>query len=136
MRKVTRRRKGSLGFPAGLVAFAVACASAAPAPLSLDEKIGQLFIVGSTARFMNEQSPEWRGLVRQVRDNRVGGVIWYLLSDVYATALLDRKLQENARIPLLVCADLEAGLGMRFRDTTYWPWPMAVAATGDPLRNR
>ena len=29
-------------------------------------------------------------------------------------------------------ADLEAGLGMRFQDTTYWPWPMAVAAAGDP----
>lgn len=132
MHKAGRRLKGSLGFPLGLLAFAVACASALPAPLSLDEKIGQLFIVGSTARFMNEQSPEYRELVRQVRDNRVGGVIWYLLSDVYATALLDRKLQENARVPLLVSADLEAGLGMRFRDTTYWPWPMAVAATGDP----
>ena len=131
MRRVTGRRKGSLGFPGGLLAFAVACASTLPAPLTLDEKIGQLFIVGSTARFMNEQSAEYRELVRRVRDNRVGGVIWYLISDVYETALLDRKLQENARIPLLVSADLEAGLGMRFRDTTYWPWPMAVAATGD-----
>ena len=115
-----------------LLALAVACVSTFPAPLTLDEKVGQLFIVGSTARFMNEQSPEYRALVHQVRDNRVGGIIWYLLSDVYATALLDRKLQENARIPLLVSADLEAGLGMRFHDTTYWPWPMAVAAAGDP----
>lgn len=81
---------------------------------------------------MNEQSSEYRELVHQVRDNHVGGVLWHLYSNVYEAALLNRKLQENARIPLLVSADLEAGLGMRFQDTTYWPWPMAVAATGDP----
>ncbi|HEV8230954.1 MAG TPA: glycoside hydrolase family 3 N-terminal domain-containing protein, partial [Thermoanaerobaculia bacterium] len=32
----------------------------------------------------------------------------------------------------LVAADLEAGAGTRFLDTTNWPWPMAVAATGEP----
>jgi beta-N-acetylhexosaminidase len=42
------------------------------------------------------------------------------------------KLQKLAPEPLLVSADLEAGVGMRFADATYWPWPMAVGATGDP----
>lgn len=80
---------------------------------------------------MNERSPEYRELLRQVRDNGVGGVLWSL-SDVYETAWLDRRLQEAAKIPLLISADLEAGAGMRFQNTTWWPWPMAVAATGDP----
>lgn len=119
-------------FLAALLALASACASIAPRPLTLDEKIGQLFVVASTGRFMNERSPEYLALVRQVRDNHVGGILWFLLSDVYETALLDRRLQSLARTPLLVSADLEAGLGMRFHDTTYWPWPMAVGATGDP----
>ncbi|MDQ6893695.1 MAG: glycoside hydrolase family 3 protein [Acidobacteriota bacterium] len=132
MHKEAQRSKGSYGFLAALLAFAVACATTMPAPLTLDEKIGQLFVIASTGRFMNERSFEYRELVRHVRDNHVGGVLWYLYSDVYETALLNRKLQENARVPLLVSADLEAGLGMRFHDTTYWPWPMAVAATGDP----
>lgn len=100
--------------------------------MSVDEKIGQLFVYGSTARFMNEESAEYRALVHQVRDNHVGGVMWFLLSDVYETAFLNRKLQALARTPLLISADLEAGPGMRFHDTTYWPWPMAVAATGEP----
>ncbi len=115
------------GFPR-----AVSASKPALADMSVDEKIGQLFVYSSTARFMNEGSPEYAALVHQVRDNHVGGVMWFLLSDVYETAFLNRKLQALARTPLLISADLEAGPGMRFRDTTYWPWPMAVAATGDP----
>jgi beta-glucosidase-like glycosyl hydrolase len=110
-----------------------ACATALrdPAGLTVDEKIGQLFVIPATGRFMNEASPEYQALVRQVRDNRVGGILW-TVSDVAETVRLNRKLQAISRIPLLVAADLEAGVGMRFLDTTNWPWPMAVAATGDP----
>jgi beta-N-acetylhexosaminidase len=115
--------------------LAAGCASirpSGPAGWTLDEKIGQLFVYPATGRFMNEESEEWRALVHQVRDNRVGGILWYLLSDVSETARLNRRLQAIASRPLLVAADLEAGVGMRFLDTTNWPWPMAVAATGDP----
>ncbi len=80
---------------------------------------------------MNEESAEYRALVHQVRDNQIGGILWYLSSDVSETVLLNRRLQAIARTPLLIAADLEAGVGMRFLDTTNWPWPMAVAATGD-----
>jgi beta-N-acetylhexosaminidase len=41
-------------------------------------------------------------------------------------------MQKEARVPLLISADLEGGLGMRFTDTTYWPRAMALGATGDP----
>src|SRR4029453_19295614 len=75
---------------------------------------------------------EYRALVHQVRDNHVGGILWYLYSDVSETTRLNRRLQSLATHPLMVAADLEAGVGMRFLDTTNWPWPMAVAATGDP----
>ena len=113
--------------------FSGSCASVPPAaPSTLDEKIGQLFVYASTARFMNEASPEYRALVHQVRDNHVGGVMWFLYSDVLEAAFLNARLQSLARTPLLLAADLEAGLGMRFHDTTYWPWPMALGATGDP----
>lgn len=114
---------------------AVSCATASlrgPSSMTLDEKIGQLFVYPATGRFMNEASPEYRALVHQVRDNRVGSILWFLYSDVFETARLNRRLQSLAARPLLVAADLEAGVGMRFLDTTNWPWPMAVAATGDP----
>jgi beta-N-acetylhexosaminidase len=99
--------------------------------LSLDEKIGQLFVYGAHGVFMNEESPAYRHLLHEVRENHIGGIIWFV-SNVYETALLNRHLQDAAKIPLLVSADLEAGIGMRLLDTTMWPWAMAVAATGDP----
>jgi beta-glucosidase-like glycosyl hydrolase len=99
--------------------------------LSLDEKVGQMFVVLGRGVFMNESSWAYRELRRQVRENHIGGVIWSV-SNVYETAQLNARLQGEARVPLLASADLESGMGMRFLDTTHWPWAMAVAATGDP----
>ncbi len=117
-----------------LVLLSAACATVAvtPASLSLDEKVGQLFVTAERGVFMNVASAGYRDLLHRVADQRVGGVLWYLLSDVSEVSRLNRLLQGRARIPLLISADLEAGPGMRFDATTYWPWPMAVAATGDP----
>jgi beta-N-acetylhexosaminidase len=122
-------------FPVALaVAAAGACATSTlrgPAGLTLDQKIGQLFVYPANGRFFNEASPEYLALLRQVKENGVGGILWFA-AGVGETSRLTRRLQAAARVPLLVAADLEAGVGMRFQDTTYWPWPMAVAATGDP----
>ncbi len=114
------------------------CATAPPArriprleELSLDEKIGQLFVVLAHGVYMNESSPAYKRLLHHVRDNHVGGFIWST-SDVYETAALNERLQAESRVPLLISADLESGVGMRFNDTTFWPWAMAVAAAGDP----
>src|SRR5437870_4967341 len=41
-------------------------------------------------------------------------------------------MQQLAKHPLLISADLEAGSGMRFDDTVNFPWNMAIAATGNP----
>ncbi len=41
-------------------------------------------------------------------------------------------MQQLAKLPLLISADLEAGAGMRFDDTINLPWNMAVGATGEP----
>jgi beta-glucosidase-like glycosyl hydrolase len=99
--------------------------------LSLDERIGQLFVPEAYGAYMNETAPAYRRLEHFVRDRSVGGIIWFL-SSVYETALLNARLQRLARVPLLISADLEAGMGMRFLDTTFWPSAMAIAATGDP----
>jgi beta-glucosidase-like glycosyl hydrolase len=117
-----------------VVGLAAGCATVAraPAELTLDEKIGQLFVYVARGGFKNEESAEWRALVHQVRDNHVGSIAWASGSTAMETAFFTRKLQEMSRVPLLVSADLEAGPGMRFLDTTSWPWPMALAAAGDP----
>lgn len=99
--------------------------------MTLEEKVGQLVVVAAQGTFMNEASPAYQRLLRHVRDQHVGGVIWYG-ADVYETAWVNDRLQAEAKIPLLISADLEAGVGMRFDSTTFWPWAMAVAATGEP----
>ena len=68
--------------------------------------------------------------MRHVRENHVGGVIWFE-STTSEVARVTAELQAAAEIPLLVSADLESGMGMRFTDATWWPSAMALAATGD-----
>jgi beta-N-acetylhexosaminidase len=99
--------------------------------MSADEKIGQLISIGYNAKFLNQDSAEFRELRRQVTENHVGGVILFR-GPVYESAVLVNRLQALAKWPLLVSADLEAGAGMRFDDTVNFPWNMALAAAGDP----
>jgi beta-N-acetylhexosaminidase len=99
--------------------------------MSLDEKIGQLISVGINASFLNQESEAFRALRRQVEQNHIGGIILFK-SPVYESAVLMNRMQQFARRPLLISADLEAGAGMRFDDTINFPWNMAVGATGNP----
>jgi beta-N-acetylhexosaminidase len=98
--------------------------------MSLDEKIGQLISIGINARFLNQESDEYKALQRQIEQNHVGGIILFR-GPVYESVHIVNRMQARARRPLLISADLEAGAGMRFDDTINFPWNMAVGATGD-----
>jgi beta-N-acetylhexosaminidase len=99
--------------------------------MSLDEKIGQLICVGINATFLNQDSDGFKALRHQVEDNHVGGIILFR-GPVYESVVLVNRMQNLARYPLLISADLEAGSGMRFDDTVNLPWNMAVGATDNP----
>ncbi|HLL76890.1 MAG TPA: glycoside hydrolase family 3 N-terminal domain-containing protein [Pyrinomonadaceae bacterium] len=99
--------------------------------MTLDEKIGQLVSIGVNAAFMSQESEEFKFLRRQIEENKVGGIILFR-GPVYESAHLVNRMQQIARHPLLISADLEAGSGMRFDHTINFPWNMAVGATGDP----
>jgi beta-N-acetylhexosaminidase len=99
--------------------------------MSLEEKVGQLISVGLNATFLNQDSDAFRALKHHIEDNKVGGLILFRGS-VYESVILTNRMQQLARYPLLVSADLEYGAGMRFEDTVNFPWNMAVAATGNP----
>jgi len=92
--------------------------------MNLREKIGQMFEVAIRG---GEPLDE---VLRHVRENHVGGVIWFQATS-HEAAAANARLQTAARIPLLISADLEMGMGMRFTDTAWWPPAMAIAATGD-----
>lgn len=99
--------------------------------MSLDEKIGQLISIGINATFLNQDSEAFKALRHQVVDNHVGGIVLFR-GPVYESVVICNRMQELAKYPLLISADLEAGAGMRFDDTVNFPWNMAIAATGNP----
>jgi len=99
--------------------------------MTVEQKIGQLISVAVNATFLNQDSDAFRELKRQVEQNHVGGIILFR-GPVYESVVLMNRMQQFAKYPLLISADLEAGAGMRFDDTVNFPWNMAVGATGNP----
>ena len=75
--------------------------------MSLEEKIGQLISVGVNATFLNQDSEPYRTLKHHIEDNKVGGIILFRGS-VYESVILVNRMQQLARYPLLISADLEA----------------------------
>ena len=108
--------------------------------MTLREKIGQMLMVPIFGEFTSSDSPAYREMMRQVDENRAGGVMVHTapgvrglrLSQVYPTVALTNELQRRSKIPLLVGADFEGGTAMRLAEGTAFPRQMAIAATGDP----
>ena len=99
--------------------------------MSVDEKIGQTISIGLNAQFLNEDGEQFAEIRRQIVQNKIGGVCLFG-SPVYEAVRLTNRMQSLANVPLIVSADFEAGIGMRFADTVNFPWNMAVAATNEP----
>ena len=99
--------------------------------MSADEKVGQLVQIGINARYLNQDSYEFKELKRQIVENKLGGIVLFG-APIYESVFLVNRMQEAAKIPLLVAIDAETGVGMRFGDAENFPWNMAVAATGNP----
>jgi beta-glucosidase-like glycosyl hydrolase len=74
-------------------------------------------------------SLEFKEIQRQIQENHVGGFILFA-GDVYESAVLIDRMQSSAKIPLLIASDFERGANFRIRNTTSFPWNMAVGATG------
>lgn len=98
--------------------------------MGIDEKIGQVIHIGINASYLNRQSAEFLRLKREITENKVGGIVVFA-GPVYETVHLVNRLQALAKHPLLISADFETGVGMRFSDAVNFPWSMALSATGD-----
>jgi beta-N-acetylhexosaminidase len=99
--------------------------------MSVDEKVGQLVHIGINAKYTAQDSDAFKDIQRHIVENKVGGIVVFA-GGVYETVHFVNRMQENAKIPLLISADFESGVGMRFDETINFPWNMAVAATGNP----
>lgn len=98
--------------------------------MGLEERIGQLLMLDTTAVLMHEESTQYRRLVHAIEKLGVGGFIIYS-GDALTAAALTNRLQTHARVPLWFASDFEGGVGMQLRGGTRLPRAMALAATGD-----
>jgi beta-glucosidase len=104
-----------------------------PASLPLDRLVAQLFVVRASGHLFDGQIryPAWEpnraALETLIHDRGIGGV---LLIDGSApeVALRTQELQAQAAIPLLICADIEEGVGQRFAGASHLPPLMAIGA--------
>lgn len=106
--------------------------------LTLEEKIGQMFMLRAPAEFLNLASPEYTQLRDAIQKYHVGGLLLTVRAEgpflyrnpPYEAAMFANQLQRESELPLIVAADFERGLAMRFYSTTAFPHAMAFAATG------
>jgi beta-N-acetylhexosaminidase len=106
--------------------------------LSLDEKVGQLFMVWVRAQFLNVNSPEYLQLRDSMRKYHIGSfamtVRWeppfLYRSEPFEAAELLNRLQQDSKLPLLFAADFERGVTMRLQGATSFPHAMAFGAAG------
>src|SRR5580765_3935332 len=107
--------------------------------LSLEEKVGQLFMVRMRVEFLGSNSAEYLRLRDSIRKYHVGSLAMSIPAagrflngnDRYQTVTLMNQLQEEAKLPLLIAGDFERGvLPARLFGTTVFPHAMAFGATG------
>jgi beta-N-acetylhexosaminidase len=106
--------------------------------LSVEEKVGQLFMVWVRAGFLNVDSPDYLQLRDSMRKYHLGGftmtVRWeppfLYRSQPYEAAELLNRLQQDSKLPLLISADFERGVTMRLQGATEFPHAMAFGAAG------
>lgn len=109
--------------------------------LSLAEQVAQLIVVRASGHLFDQQIeyPQWeptaRVLERWVQELGIGGVL-LLGGSAAEVCLRTQQLQEWATVPLLICADIEEGVGQRFAGATWFPPPLALQsiAQTDPVR--
>lgn len=97
----------------------------------LREKIGQLFIVPASGRFINKDDRHFKELKDLVTKYHIGGII-FMRGDIYGQAMLTNKLQKMSKIPLWITQDMEFGAAMRVSGTTRFTPAMGVGSTGNP----
>ena len=95
--------------------------------MTVDQKVGQLFMVDLFSSDSKEKIDKVRALVKE---QHIGGVI-FSKGGPLRQAKLTNELQNSAKTPLLVAMDAEWGLAMRLDSTYAFPWNMTLGAIQD-----
>lgn len=100
--------------------------------MSIDEKIGQLFMVAAWSD-PKHKSYDNASIQSLIQKYHIGGIIFFQGSPV-RQAQLTNRYQNLSKCPLLISMDAEWGLGMRLDSTISFPRQMTLgAASNDQL---
>ncbi|MDR9398472.1 MAG: glycoside hydrolase family 3 N-terminal domain-containing protein [Salibacter sp.] len=92
--------------------------------LTLEEKIGQLFMV---AAYSNKDEQHAEEIDKLIEKHNIGGLIFFQ-GTPYKQAKLTNRYQKKSTIPLLIGMDAEWGLSMRLDSAMRFPRSMMVSA--------
>jgi beta-N-acetylhexosaminidase len=108
--------------------------------MTLRDEVAQLVFIPFPGEFANTRSRAYRKFVRLAGQTRVGGLVLNNSAspktEARRVAAFLNRMQQLARIPLLVGGDFERGASMRIEGTTVFPHAMAFGAAGDPALAR
>ena len=97
------------------------------AKLSMDERIGQLYIV---ALYTNKDQNHISGVRKLVEQEKIGGII-LMQDDAEQEIALVNEFQKKSRVPMLFGMDAEWGLYQRIKTAHKFPWAMTLGAIQD-----
>ncbi len=106
---------------------AVKYADSLYAKLSMDERIGQLYIV---ALYTNKDQNHISGVRKLVEQEKIGGII-LMQDDAEQEMALVNEFQKKSRVPMLFGMDAEWGLYQRIKTAHKFPWAMTLGAIQD-----
>ena len=92
--------------------------------MTIDEKIGQLFMVQAYSNKDKDHSDFIEGLINEYH---IGALV-FMQGTPEKQAELNNKYQSISKIPLLIGFDGEWGLDMRLKNTYRFPWNMTLGA--------
>lgn len=95
--------------------------------MSIDEKIGQLFMVQA---YSNKDEKHYNAIENLIEKYHIGGLI-FMQGTALKQAQLTNKYQSISKTPLLIGLDAEWGLNMRLKNTFRFPWNMTLGAIRD-----
>ncbi|GIJ95472.1 beta-N-acetylglucosaminidase [Capnocytophaga stomatis] len=93
--------------------------------MSLDEKIGQLFMVSVFSSQIGTKNTEY--IKELIKKYHIGGII-FSKGGPKRQAKLTNEYQSLSKIPLFMSMDAEWGLAMRLDSTFAYPWNMTMGA--------
>lgn len=99
--------------------------------MSLYDKCAQIFMPAVFGKSLDQQSKEFKFALDLVKVHGIGGIV-ISTGDVEETASMIAELQRHSKIPLLVSADFENGIGMRINASNKFPHNMALGSTYNP----